>query len=69
LPAIPNPDGPAAAAGLRPDDVITVVDGVPLTSERTLADLLWQYRAGQQVDVTFVRDGKEKKVSITLNDE
>jgi len=71
--------GPAAKAGLRPTrrdtrgivlgDLITAIDDQPVASTKELFDLLDQnYQIGQEVKVTFLRQGqgKEKSVNVTL---
>jgi serine protease DegQ len=59
---------PAAAAGLRPGDVLTSLDGQQLTTVEDFLGELRQHRPGDQVDLTFVRDGREQQATATLAD-
>ncbi|MEY3470784.1 MAG: hypothetical protein RLZZ223_134 [Candidatus Parcubacteria bacterium] len=62
------PNSPASKAGLKTGDVITKVDNKDLSAKQSLADLLSQYQINDQIELTIVRDGKEQKVSITLEE-
>ncbi|MFQ5562393.1 MAG: DegQ family serine endoprotease [Parvularculaceae bacterium] len=58
--------GPADAAGLKPGDVITEVDGEPVYDAETL-----RYRVGvsdenKTVNVAYKRDGRERVAKVTL---
>ncbi|MGP9019721.1 S1C family serine protease [Streptomyces sp. BR1] len=60
--------GPADKAGLKPGDVITkfgdtVIDGGP-----TLISEIWTHKPGDQVQLTYQRDGKETTVTVTLGE-
>ncbi|MBT2485365.1 trypsin-like peptidase domain-containing protein [Microbacterium sp. ISL-108] len=60
--------GAAAEAGLEAEDVVTVFNGVPITSA---SDLTAQVRAaagGSDATMTYVRGGKEYEVDVTLGD-
>jgi serine protease Do len=59
-------DSPAQKAGLKEKDVITHVDGVVIDEHNSLASLAGQHAVGDQVTLTVVRDGKEKKIKATL---
>jgi len=65
-----SPAGPAEAAGLKPGDVLTAVDGTRLgkTSDRTAGRQLVEYlrsvQPGQTVKVDYLRDGKKASASI-----
>ena len=61
-----QPGGPAAQAGLRPEDVITSIDGQPATSNTQLAELTLTKRAGDQVSVSYERAGHSAQATITL---
>jgi serine protease Do len=61
-----QPGSPAAEAGLKSGDVITRVDGAPVQDGRGLARKIAGIGPNKAVDLTFVRDGKEQKVSVRL---
>jgi S1-C subfamily serine protease len=54
-----NPKSPAAAAGVREKDVITVFDGERVRSARHLTRLVEDTPAGREVAVTVMRDGRK----------
>jgi membrane-associated protease RseP (regulator of RpoE activity) len=49
---------PAAMAGLRPGDVVTAVDGHPVTNFNQLTDIVRPQRAGTIATITVRRGGK-----------
>jgi len=59
-----DPVAPAAAAGLQPGDTITAWNGTQVQSWDELSALI-QRTGGQEVDVTFTRDGVEHTTSAT----
>lgn len=59
-------DGPAAKAGLKPEDVIVAVDGQPVTSREDLRLLIAQTPPGTEVKVKYLRGGKEDTVGVVL---
>src|SRR6516165_2432075 len=58
--------GPAASAGIREGDVITEIDGAPATSNVQLQELTLTKKPGETVTLTYVRDGKTNKATVTL---
>jgi serine protease DegQ len=62
------PTGPAAAAGIRPGDVITAIDGTHLDTVEAFLAALRPHRPGDVVMATLVRDGKSQDVKVTLTD-
>jgi putative serine protease PepD len=61
------PDGPAAKAGLRPGDVITAVNNIPIHRAAELAQVLAQLDPGQAVPVTVTSgQGGSRTVTVTL---
>ncbi|MGH7196218.1 MAG: S1C family serine protease [Candidatus Saccharimonadales bacterium] len=62
------PDSPAAKAGLREGDVITKVNGQAVTIQSTLASKLAQFKPGEKVELTVLREGKEQKITVTLEE-
>jgi putative serine protease PepD len=61
-----TPGGPAAAAGLRPEDVITKIDGEPATSNIQLQELTLSKKPGDTVSIGYTRDGQPATVTVTL---
>jgi len=61
-----TPGGPAAVAGLRPDDVITKIDGQPATSNLQLEELTLTKRPGDTVSIDYTRDGRSATATVTL---
>jgi Do/DeqQ family serine protease len=59
-----RPDTPAAKSDLKPADVITSVDGVPVNTLRELQQQVLGKKIGQKVMLDVVRDGKAVKVSV-----
>ncbi|MHA7268469.1 S1C family serine protease [Arthrobacter sp. HLT1-20] len=58
--------GPAAKAGLKPGDVVTLLDKQPATSIAVLTEVTLARKAGDTVQVTYVRDGKTATTKLTL---
>lgn len=57
---------PADKAGLQEKDIITKVDGTSIDSTHPFASLIAQHSVGDKVTLTYLRDGKESTVTITL---
>ena len=60
------PDSPAARASLRPEDVIVAVAGHPVRSSQDLMEALRPLRAGQSVEVTFLRGSRQGRTTVIL---
>jgi uncharacterized protein YndB with AHSA1/START domain len=56
----------AQSAGMRAGDVITSIDGVPVSSFAELVNALQGHIAGDHVDVSFVRGKEHKAVVLEL---
>lgn len=63
-----QPRSSASAAGLRSGDIIIKINGQLLTETLGLSDALQTYSARQNVEITFIRDGTEKTVTIVLGE-
>ncbi len=61
-------DSPAEKAGLLKGDVITAFDGKKVSNLREYSELLKQHQPNDVVEMTILREGKEKTVSITLGE-
>jgi serine protease Do len=61
-------DAPAYKSDLRPFDVITQVDGTPVTTDSQLQHEILKKRVGQNVELTVWRKGQAIKVHITTGE-
>ena len=61
-----DPDGGAAAAGIKAGDVITAINGEPVNSQSELIEKIAGFKPGDKINVSFIRDGKERNVVVTL---
>ena len=62
-------DGAASEAGIEPGDVITVVDAVKVTKMAELQEELIKHKPGDKVTITYVRNKKSNKKTLTLRNE
>lgn len=60
------PGSPADKAGLKQGDIITKVDNDTIDDKNSLISLLGKHSVGDKVELTIVRDGKDKKITVTL---
>ena len=56
----------AATAGLQAGDVITSVDGTAIDGPDTLGAVIGTHQPGDEVKVTYARDGASHDVTVTL---
>jgi serine protease DegQ len=61
-----EPSSPSERAGIRAGDVIVAIDGDAIDSSSDLRNEVGLVRAGEDIDVTFVRDGEHKTVRATV---
>lgn len=61
-------DSTADAAKLKKGDVIIKLDDYKIKDYKYLKYYLYRYRVGDKVKITYIRDGKEKTVEVTLKD-
>jgi len=59
-------NGPAAKAGLKTGDVITQLDGQPVKGANELIKKIQAIAPGSSVELATLRQGKERKVSVSL---
>ena len=57
-------DGPAARAGVRPEDLVVAVDETPVTSVDDLQRLMTGDRIGARVELELVRSGERRTIEI-----
>jgi serine protease Do len=61
-----KPGSPAARVGLRPYDVITSLDGRPVTTQDRLSRDIAERRPGTAARLEFLRDGRTQGVTLRL---
>ena len=76
---LPNPDGvlmsfiqkkwAADQAGLEEGDVILEVNGKEIDSKSTLEEMIGYLYPGDQLNITYKRDGKMKNTTLTLTNK
>jgi serine protease Do len=66
LVAEPQPNGPAAKAGIESGDVITAVNGAPVKDARELARTIGGLAPGNAVKLDVLHKGQDKVVNLTL---
>lgn len=59
-------DGAAAKAGLKQGDIIKEMDGISISTSSKLLEMVGRKRPGDEMVVTVLRDGADKKVTVTL---
>lgn len=64
-----NDGTPAQDAGLLEDDVVTRVDGAPVTDGIALIVAIRTHQPGETIEFTVLRDGDERTVEVTLDGE
>jgi len=62
-------DGAAEAAGLKEGDVITSIDGKKVTTFGELQGVLAKKRPGDKVNITYLREKKNRTATLTLKNE
>ncbi len=62
----PQPNSPAAKAGIESGDVITAVDGNAIADARELARRIGMMAPGTSVKLNVVHQGQEKTLTLTL---
>src|SRR4029078_19474 len=63
------PDGPAKAAGLQRDDIITKINGTEVSSGLEMSAQLANFKPGDKVQVTYKRKNSETTATVTLKKE
>ncbi|MFE9627122.1 S1C family serine protease [Streptomyces sp. NPDC006527] len=61
--------GAADKAGIRAGDVIVRLGDTDITTITSLAEALAENRPGQRTTVTYLRDGRQRTVDVTLGEQ
>lgn len=64
-----SPDSPAAKAGLEADDIVTAVNGEPVTSADGLIIAAREHKIGETITLTVVRGDKTQDIEVTLGSD
>ena len=59
-------NSPAAEAGLEVGDIITKVDGHDISSSAYLRYYLYKHKVGEEMNLTIIRNGRERDISVML---
>jgi serine protease Do len=63
-----EPDGPADKAGMKPQDVVTSIEGKPVARGQDLIDLIADSPVGSTIKVGIIRDKKPMTLSVIVGD-
>jgi serine protease Do len=58
---------PAEKAGLKNEDIILKINGDTVGSQGSLSSIIGQYKPGDTVTVTYIREGKEQTTQLTFS--
>jgi Do/DeqQ family serine protease len=61
--------GPAERAGLKPGNIITAINGKPVTDSRGLQLVISEMAPGTTVNLSVFNDGKQQQMSVKLGEE
>jgi serine protease Do len=61
-------DGPAAKAGVKPEDIIVSIDGKPVKDGDALVADISSRRVGSSVELGILRNGNKQTVSVVIAD-
>ncbi|MFE5673151.1 trypsin-like peptidase domain-containing protein [Agromyces sp. NPDC056523] len=61
-----SPGGAAESAGLQSGDVVTALNGVPISDQTDLTAQVRALAGGADAEVTYTRDGESQTVTVTL---
>jgi serine protease Do len=61
-----QPNQPAAAAGIKPGDVVVKVDGKDVTPEQTLSYIVANTAPGKRIPVEVIRNGQHLTLTATV---
>jgi serine protease Do len=62
------PGGPADKAGIKQEDIVTAINGKPIHDGNELLDKVTATPIGSSLDLTVLREGKEKHFSVVVAD-
>ncbi len=64
-----DPKGAAGEAGIKKGDLIIKVNGIEVNADAQLAEMIARQKPGDDVKITYVRDGSEKNTDAILKNK
>ncbi|MDR9829482.1 outer membrane-stress sensor serine endopeptidase DegS [Vibrio sp. FNV 38] len=64
-----DPNGPAAAAGFKNQDIILKIDGQKVNGKQSVMDQVTDLRPGTEIDIIVLRDGEEIPLNVTIAED
>ena len=64
-----DPRGAAGEAGIKKGDIIIKVNGIEMNSDAQLAEMIARQKPGDEVKITYVREGVEKNATAVLKNK
>ncbi|MGF1680657.1 outer membrane-stress sensor serine endopeptidase DegS [Photobacterium minamisatsumaniensis] len=64
-----DPNGPAAGAGFKVQDILIEVDGKRVTDRRNVLDIVTELRPGTNVEMKVLRNGQPVSLTVLIGDE
>lgn len=64
-----DPDGGAAAAGIKKGDIVTEINGIKIDNSAVLLENVGKHRPNDKVTLTIKRDGKVKQIEVVLRNK
>jgi serine protease Do len=64
----PQPNGPAAKAGLKSGDIVDAINGKKIDNARALARTIASFAPGTSVTLSVLRNGKSQEFTVTLGE-
>jgi len=63
-----QPGGPAEKVGIKPEDILTSINGKTIKKGQDLIDEVAETAVGNSVSISLLRDGKPETVKVTVGD-
>ena len=58
--------GPAAKSGIKVGDIITEINSEKTNTMLDIRTLLYKYKVGEEINITYIRNGEQKTTALTL---